>query len=212
MHILEKEGKGEAYFQEALNQQKEYPLVFDNERDITQKALSVGVPFVYEWMKKTLSEEQQKALQADFLKINQISEYKQFNKKIRLQFPKSALEVIYQAAKAALAEEQNTESAYLFYILTLLFPKSLDVWLGLGIAYQKNEQNRDAIQAFEQAKRLHPQRFQPYLYQAESYLYLNDLSLCEKCCLEAQELMSKEDKRFLSYSEDILNQCEAGRK
>jgi tetratricopeptide (TPR) repeat protein len=93
--------------------------------------------------------------------------------------------------------------ADLFSILTHLLPHSYDIWLGLGLAYQKVSQNLESVVPFEQAKNLCPDLFLTSLYQAENYLGLKQFSESKKCVLEAFQLMGSGDRNCRKYTQPI---------
>jgi len=183
-------------------------LTSGNEELKIANALDEGVPFFFQWIEAHLPLEQQQLLSKELKEFSQDTDFQNVKIEKLLLFPKSVVEVLYQAAKGSLLEKPQMGSIHLFYLLTHLVPQSYDVWLGLGLAYQKVANHKEAIQVFEQAKKNHPQLFNAYLSQAESYFHLSDFSLCKKLCLEALQLIPIDDDRFINFATDLLDQCE----
>jgi tetratricopeptide (TPR) repeat protein len=169
--------------------------------------LSKGTDFFFQWIETSLPDKYKETIKADLGYYSKLIENKEVKDLKALKFPKEALDALFQAAKGALVEDIPEEGLSLFQILVTLLPDSYDVWLGLGIAYQKNQQHQQAILAFEEAKKIRQDLFYPSLYQAENYLYLQDFIECREKCEEAHLLISLGDRQFLGHVEALLTLC-----
>jgi tetratricopeptide (TPR) repeat protein len=118
---------------------------------------------------------------------------------------------IYYVAKKALSNEQFVPAYYLFYLLSILTPECFDAWIGFGLTCQQLKKHDEAILAFAEAKRLHPQSVFSYLYTAESYHELKNWSLAKTTCEEGLKFAAKGQERFYEALKSLLNQCEQGK-
>ena len=177
----------------------------ENQKDKYSQTIENGLNFFYYWIEENLSLEKQTLIKQEIDQFSQSYDIPSIHAEMRI--PKSILENFYRAGKEALTQHPQTGLIDLFKFLTYLLPKSYDIWMGLGLSYQKMDQNAQALQAFEQAKHIHPHLFHPYLFQAESHLYLENFPLCENGCIQAQQLMTGTPDVFFSYANRLLSQC-----
>lgn len=67
-----------------------------------------------------------------------------------------AVNRLYQLGKKLLEEQAFEDAEHIFFVLAILCPQSLEVWLGLGKVHQDRKQYREALQFYEKALELNP--------------------------------------------------------
>lgn len=177
----------------------------ENQKDKYSNAIENGLKFYYYWIEENLPLEKQALIKQEIVQFSQPYDIPSIHAEMRM--PKSILDNFYHAGKEALTQHPQTGLIDLFKFLTYLLPNSYDIWMGLGLSHQKMHQNHEALQAFEQAKHIHPHLFHPYLFQAESHLHLKNFPLCENGCIQAQQLMEGTPDPFFSYANHLISQC-----
>ena len=138
---------------------------------------------------------------------------KESQSRIPLEIPHEKLVQFYDYAQELMAFSRYNDAEAVLFVLSLLAPDRPHIWISLGIARGKIEEDSElALLAFDQAILLAPNLVEPYYYAASLAYLKNDKERSLKYLSELLEkgIPQKEDAHLWAAAKLLMEELSHG--